>query len=403
MQTSIERVKQAIKDLQAGKMVILTDDPHRENEGDLIIAAEKITTASMNFLIRHGTGIVCMPMLKSHCDKLNLDLMVKREENSCLRHTQFTVSIDAANGITTGVSAADRTHTVSVVMRDEVKPSDIVKPGHLFPLIAEENGVLTRQGHTEGSIDLMRFAGFKPMAVLCEIMNPDGTMTRGQELIAFSQKHELILLEMDDLIAYRHAQDHLSIEKTQTTLSLAKYGEFQLTAIRDKITGGEHLALYKAPLDPTQPPLVRIHSSCTTGDLFASTRCDCHDQLHFALQAISEKGGLLIYLNQEGRGIGLFNKINAYHLQDQGYDTVEANAKLGLPIDARQYDIAASILKQFNLHHIKLLTHNPAKIKTLEKHGIQVTRAIMPTFHHQNNLAYLKTKKDKLNHLISFD
>ena len=394
-----ERIAKAIDDLQQGKMIILIDDPDRENEGDLIIPAENITAEMINFMIRYGSGIVCLSMTEEQLTKLNLPLMMAAHSNTSLRGTPFTVSIDAKYGITTGVSATDRAHTIKTVINDYAQPDDIVKPGHVFPLQAKRGGVLECQGHTEGAIDIVRLAGFKPAAVLCEIMNIDGSMASGSQLITFAKEHGLTTLAISDLVTYRLSHENMIEDEVTTTIPLEKYGDFQMTVIKEKITQLEHVVLVKKGFGAK--PLVRIHSSCTTGDLFASQRCNCHTELHYSLKHISEEGGILIYLNQEGRGIGLLNKIKAYVLQDQGLDTVEANKHLGLPIDARQYSIAANILRHLKIDHLRLLTNNPNKITDLQKYGmIEVIREPLPSFHNEYNYHYLKVKKEKLNHLI---
>ncbi|MBV9575148.1 MAG: 3,4-dihydroxy-2-butanone-4-phosphate synthase [Gammaproteobacteria bacterium] len=400
MQTQFKRVEHALLALQQGKMIILTDDPERENEGDLICAAEKITTAQMNFMIREGTGIVCLSLTNERLQQLQIPLMVSSQENTSLRGTPFTISIDARDGITTGVSAEDRVTTIAAVMNEATTAQGIVKPGHIFPLLAREGGVLERQGHTEGAVDLAKLAGFKPAAVLCEIMNSDGSMARGQQLNAFAEKHQLLQLSIADIMAYRLYKENMIEEKTTATLPLEKYGTFDITVFKDKISGKEHFALFKNTGD--NPPLVRIHSSCITGDLFSSERCDCHQQLHYSLEKIAEEGGILIYLDQEGRGIGLFNKIKAYALQENGCNTIEANERLGLPIDAREYYIAAHFLQHLQIHEIRLLTNNPQKIQALAQYDIQVTQELMPAFLQKHNQFYLMTKKEKLNHTLKF-
>jgi len=404
MHKQIERVEAAIRDLKMGKMIILTDDPERENEGDLIIPAENMTVKQMNFMIRHGTGIVCLSLTAQHLKQFNLPLMVPREENSSLRGTPFTVSIDAGTGITTGVSAADRIKTVQAVMNDHALPDDVVKPGHIFPLQARDGGVLERRGHTEGAIDIAALAGFRPAAVLCEIMNADGTMARGKKLEKFAVRHKLTTLSIEDLVVYRLRYDTIIESESSALLPLDKYGTFKITVFKEKYNGNEHVVLTKEGKRPNNFPLVRIHSSCLTGDLFSSKRCDCNQQLHHALHRISIEGGMLIYLSQEGRGVGLLNKIRAYALQEKGFDTVEANQELGLPVDARRYFVAANILRKYNMHHIRLLTANPDKINDLHKFGIeQIDVERMPSFQHEVNKDYLKTKIEKLNHMISFE
>lgn len=403
MQTRFERVEAAINDLKNGKMIILTDHPDRENEGDLIIAAEKITPDHMNFLIHYGAGVVCFALTKNQAARLDIPLMVPAHENTSACHTPFGISVDAKNGITTGVSAIDRTNTILTMMRDEAHPADIVKPGHIFPLLANDDGVLARQGHTEGAVDIVRLAGLKPAAVIGEVMNPDGSMAHGAQLTAFATKHQLTMLSIDDIIAYRLRHEDMIADQTTTMLPLFDYGTFKMTVIKEKLSGDEHVILQNNNITSKQPPLVRIHSSCLTGDLFASERCDCHSQLHYSLDRISKEGGMLIYLRQEGCGIGLFNKINAYALQEQGYDTVEANIKLGFPADQRNYHIAANILRNYNMLHIRLLTNNPNKISDLNQFGIpQVEREAMPSFQGEHNQCYLKTKAEKLNHVINF-
>lgn len=404
MQTQIKRVEKALEDLKNGKMIILTDNPDRENEGDLIIAAEHITSETMNFMIRNGSGIVCVAMTAERLKKFELPLMVSPLENTSSAGTPFTISIDAKHGITTGVSSADRTKSIQVLMDDESCADDLVKPGHIFPLQAREGGVFERQGHTEGAVDLARLIGSKPAAVLCEIMNPDGTMTRGHQLQEFALKHQLATLSIDDIITYRLQNEYMIEDEAYSTIPLEKYGQFKISVLKEKITGSEHIVLTKEMKSQEESTLVRIHSSCFTGDLFASQRCDCHNQLHYSLDRISNEGGMLIYLNQEGRGIGLLNKIRAYALQEEGYDTVDANIALGLPVDSRKYYVAASVLRHLNINNIRLLTNNPNKISDLKKYGIEtVERETMPTFEHEHNHFYLQTKKNKLNHAIKLN
>ncbi|RDI42577.1 3,4-dihydroxy-2-butanone-4-phosphate synthase [Aquicella lusitana] len=402
MRPEIKRVEKALAELRQGRMVILTDDASRENEGDLVFPAEMITPEIMNFMIREGSGIVCLPLTSDKLKQLQLPLMVPPNENTSFVSTPFTISIDAKE--VSGVSAADRVKTVQLAISDDAKPEDLARPGHVFPLHAKDGGVLERQGHTEGSIDLMRLAGLKPAAVICELMNTDGTMTRGEQLENFAAQHGLTLLSVNDILAYRLNRENLIEEETATSLPLENYGMFNITVIKEKITGEQHVVLSKAPRAPDEPLLVRVHSSCTTGDLFASQRCDCHQELHFALKKISEEGGMLIYLSQEGRGIGLFNKIKAYALQEQGYDTVEANQKLGLPVDARKYYIAANYLRNRHINRVQLLTNNPHKINDLIAYGVDhVTQVALPAFDNEHNRHYLLTKKQKLNHSIHLD
>jgi 3,4-dihydroxy 2-butanone 4-phosphate synthase/GTP cyclohydrolase II len=404
MTTNIKHIQTAIRTLKQGKMVILTDHPERENEGDLVIAAEKISTKTMNFIIQHTSGIVCLATTKQRLKKLHLPFMVPVADNTSLRHTPFTISIDARHGITTGVSAADRMLTVKKAMSNHAKPDDLVRPGHIFPLQAKEGGVLERQGHTEGAVDLVKIAGLQPAAVLCELINAAGTMMRGKQLNAFAAKYKIPILSIDDIVTYRLTHENLIAEESNALLPLENYGTFKISVIREKITNHEHIILTKKSAAKTNKPiLVRIHSSCLTGDLFASQRCDCHKGLHHALKRIDAEGGILIYLNQEGRGIGLFNKINAYTLQQNGLDTVEANESLGFPADARQYYLAANILRNLKIKHVRLLTNNPQKIADLKKFGIDVTREAVPVFRNQHNYRYLRTKKEKMQHDINLD
>lgn len=404
MNPAIKRVEAAIKDLRAKKMIILTDHPDRENEGDLIYPAEIINSETINFMIRNCSGIICLPLTTPQLKKLGLIHMVPPHENTSRCGTPFTISIEAREGVTTGVSAHDRATTILTAVNINVTQHDIVKPGHIFPLFAREGGVLERQGHTEGAIDIVRLAGFSPAAVLCEIMNPDGTMTKGQKLLDFAKKNKLKILSIDDIIQYRRTKENLITDEISSELPIELYGNFNITVIKEKIRGDEHIVLTKDKKNDKKPTLVRIHSSCVTGDLFGSQRCDCNKQLDYSLARISQEGGILIYLHQEGRGIGLFNKIKSYALQEKGLDTVEANLQLGLPVDSREYYIAANILKNRNISHIRLLTNNPHKIEGLNKYGIdKVTMEAMPIFFNEQNKNYLKIKKEKLQHKINYD
>lgn len=401
MLTYVERVESALNELKNGRMVILTDSPDRENEGDLIFPAEMATAEKINFMIRHCSGIICLSLDDFFIKKMNLQPMVHPNQNTSSRGTPFTVSIEAKQGVTTGVSASDRAQTILTVLDNAATADDIVQPGHIFPLHAKAHGVLERAGHTEGAVDLARLAGFKPAAVLCEIMNPDGSMTRGQELIEFAHKNKLQILTIADLIQYRLAHENLIEDEVSATLPIHSRGVFDITVVREKITRNEHTILTKKMPVSVSPTLVRIHSCCITGDLFGSERCDCNQQLNYSLQKISEEGGILIYLNQEGRGIGLFNKIKAYALQENGLDTIEANQKLGMPVDARDYFIAANILRNRGINNIRLLTNNPDKINSLKKYGIkQVELETIPVSANQHNQHYLHVKKTRLNHFI---
>lgn len=401
-QDSKLRVELALQSLKSGKCVILTDHPDREDEGDLIFAAEFSTPELMNFMLRNTSGIICMPILAEKAKALNLPLMIPEENNSSSRQTPFTISIDARIGITTGVSTEDRHQTILAACHEHAQPSDLVSPGHIFPLIAKNHGVLERPGHTEGSIDLMKLAGLKKVAILCELMNADGTMMRGENLMAFSKQNDIPMLSIDDLILYRQVNEVLLTYSKPAQLPTEEWGEFTLFSVKEKVNQQEHMLFINAKSMQAlkSNPLVRIHSSCATGDIFHSLRCDCAKQLHHALKQIQLEGGLLIYLNQEGRGAGIFNKVNAYALQETGLDTVEANLALGLPEDSRQYGMVAQILKHFDINQIRLLTNNPKKIEALNAFGITVERQATPIFLNKKNRAYLQTKQNKLKHLI---
>ena len=392
-------IEQAITALQDGRMVILVDDEDRENEGDLIIAAEHATAQSINFMSRFARGLVCFPMEGRLIDKLGLSMMASR--NRSPYGTAFTVSIEAATEVTTGVSAADRARTVQVAIDPDSGPDDIISPGHMFPLRAVAGGVLERPGHTEGSVDLARLAGLTPAAVICEIINEDGTMSRRDELMVFSQTHGLPIITIKDLIEYRIRHEVLVEAIATSRLPLQQSGDFMMTVFSNQLDSSEHFSLVKAPVFANQVPLVRIHSECITGDVFGSCKCDCGSQLQQSLAMIGAEGGILIYLRQEGRGIGLANKLRAYALQEQGYDTVEANVQLGLPVDNRDYAVAFQILKYMGVDVIRLLTNNPSKVAAINQYGIKVSErislAIEPT---NENRAYLKTKQEKLGHIL---
>jgi len=394
MQSHIERVESAIRDLQQGKMIILIDNPDRENEGDIIFPAETITPEVVNFMIRYCSGIICLSMLGDQLKKLGLTYMVQPDENSSVNKTPFTISIEAKKGVTTGVSAHDRAKTILTAIHQDTGPEDIVKPGHIFPLHAKKGGVLERAGHTEGAIDLVTIAGFKPSAVLCEIMNPDGSMAKGIDLENFAKEHQLQILSIEDIIAYRLSKENLIAEETSATLPIESHGTFKITVIKEKFSDNEHIVLENQNIKSIQPLLVRIHSSCVTGDIFDSKRCDCKQQLNYSLKKISEEGGILIYLAQEGRGIGIFNKIKSYFLQENGLDTIEANQKLGFPADSRKYYIAANFLRNRNITDIRLLTNNPNKISDLKYYGISsVIQEPIPIFCNAHNVKYLSAKK----------
>ncbi|HEV8053039.1 MAG TPA: 3,4-dihydroxy-2-butanone-4-phosphate synthase [Parachlamydiaceae bacterium] len=395
-------IEQAIAALKVGRMIMLLDDENRENEGDLVIAAEHATADAINFMSRFGRGLICLPMAEELIDKLQLPMMVAK--NRSPYGTAFTVSIEAASGVSTGISAKDRSRTIAVAISSEASPEAIISPGHIFPLRAKARGVLERPGQTEGSVDLARLAGFKSAAVICEIINEDGTMSRRDELTLFSKKHEIPMVTIKDLIEYRIRHETLVEETATTRIPLYGLGDFAMTVFTNQLDSAEHFALVKTPEFSNRVPLVRIHSECITGDVFGSCKCDCGAQLRQSLAQIAEEGGVLIYLRQEGRGIGLANKLKAYALQEQGYDTVDANIKLGFPADNRDYAVSFQILKYLGLESIRLLTNNPKKVETIEKYGLKVyerlSLTIKPT---PENRDYLKTKQEKLGHLMSIE
>lgn len=395
------KIEEAIEDLRDGRMVILVDDESRENEGDIIIAAEKITPEMINFLLKYARGIVCLAMTEEDIDRLALPMMVKR--NVSPTQAPFTVSIEAAHGVTTGVSAKDRAHTIRVAINEKSTSADLMTPGHVFPLRAREGGVLTRAGHTEGSTDLMRIAGLKPAAVICEILNEDGSMARLHDLIPFAKQHNIKIVSIEDLIVYRIKHENIVDEIAVANLPIRDNGNFKVHTYESHIDKANHLALVKGEIDPKKPVLVRLHSECLTGDTFGSSRCDCGLQLKASLARIEQEGGVLLYMRQEGRGIGLGNKIRAYALQDSGLDTVEANHKLGFAADERDYGIAAQILKLLGVSKIRLMTNNPCKVAGISRYGVDVVSRegieIKPNPH---NIAYLETKRDKLGHIFTF-
>lgn len=399
----LNTIEEAIEDIKKGKVIIVVDDEDRENEGDFVAAAEMATPEMINFMATHGRGLICAPLTEERCNELELNLMVTN--NTVLHETQFTVSVDLlGDGCTTGISVHDRAKTIKALVNDETKAADLGRPGHIFPLRAKKGGVLRRTGHTEASIDLARLAGLKPAGILVEILNEDGTMARLPQLAEVAKKYDLKLVSIEQLIKYRMEHDSL-IEEIVNVQMPTEHGDFQLYSFKEKLTGEEHLALVKGEWKKDEPVLVRVHSSCITGDIFGSCRCDCGPQLHRAMELVEKEGkGVIVYMNQEGRGIGLLNKLKAYKLQEEGLDTVDANLKLGFKSDQRDYGIGAQILHYLNVSKMKLMTNNPTKRTGLIGYGLEIVENVgLEVVANKHNESYLRTKRDRMGHSLHLD
>ncbi|WP_456465645.1 bifunctional 3,4-dihydroxy-2-butanone-4-phosphate synthase/GTP cyclohydrolase II [Desulfurobacterium sp.] len=398
---NLNTVEEAIKDLKNGKMIIVVDDPNRENEGDLVMAAEKVTPEAINFMAKYGRGLICLALPEERFDELGIEMMTPRPTDP--KGTAFGVSIDAHPkfGTTTGISAYDRAITIKRAIAKDARPEDFVRPGHIFPLRARKGGVLKRSGHTEAAVDLAKLAGLYPAGVICEIMDEDGTMMRLPALIEYAKRHNLKIISIADLIEYRMRTDTLIKREAVANLP-TKYGNWKIHAYTSTVDNKEHVALVMGEIKEDEPVLVRVHSECLTGDVFGSLKCDCQSQLHKAMEMIAEEGkGVIVYLRQEGRGIGLVNKIKAYHLQDHGFDTVEANLKLGFPADMRNFGIGAQILRDLGVRKMRLMTNNPKKLIGLEGYGLEIVERVpIETGICEHNIEYLKTKKEKLGHIL---
>jgi 3,4-dihydroxy 2-butanone 4-phosphate synthase/GTP cyclohydrolase II len=400
MELKLNTIEEAIEDIREGKIIIVVDDEDRENEGDFLTAARNVTPEIINFMATYGRGLICAPLIEDRCDELGLELMVR--DNSATYETPFTVSVDLiGHGCTTGISASDRSKTVKALIDPSTKPEELGKPGHIFPLRAKKGGVLRRAGHTEAAIDLARLAGFEPAGLIVEILNEDGTMARLPELIQIAKKFNLNIVSIEDLIKYRITNESL-IDRIVNVKMPTKYGDFELIAFQEKNTGMEHLALVKGKWDKNEPILVRVHSSCITGDIFGSCRCDCGPQLHKAMELIESEGkGAIIYMNQEGRGIGMMNKLKAYKLQEEGYDTLEANLKLGFNGDERDYGIGAQIIRELGISKMRLMSNNPTKRTGLVGYGLEIVENVpLEIESNEHNELYLKTKRDKMGHTL---